>query len=250
MSWKNAILENDQAHFTSKWEELITQKKTVTIESRMQTPWEGDIGGSLIKTQRWILTSIFPEVDEIGTLRSVMGCMFVPGDILEYMDVDLALGITDISSIKWAEDLQNRRLREAEETRRAQNNFIDITSHEMRNPLSAIIQCADVITSSLNALESQPRTNHQELADAITESITSAETIQLCAQHQQHIVGMYFGNHQQMTVLTYDKMTFSRFLNWIRTSSLSLLYPWSQHSLSSKHFKCSVLSVKRRTRLN
>ena len=46
------------------------------------------------------------------------------------------LGITDISRIKWAEGLQNQRLKEAEETRRQQNNFIDITSHEMRNPLS------------------------------------------------------------------------------------------------------------------
>jgi hypothetical protein len=47
-----------------------------------------------------------------------------------------AIGITDISRIKWAENLQARRLHEAEETRRAQNSFIDITSHEMRNPLS------------------------------------------------------------------------------------------------------------------
>ena len=50
--------------------------------------------------------------------------------------MDLRTGITDISRIKWAENLQARRLLEAEETRRAQNNFIDITSHEMRNPLS------------------------------------------------------------------------------------------------------------------
>jgi hypothetical protein len=51
-----------------------------------------------------------------------------------------AIGITDISRIKWAENLQERRLREAEETRRAQNSFIDITSHEMRNPLSKKLQ--------------------------------------------------------------------------------------------------------------
>lgn len=56
-----------------------------------------------------------------------------------YWHVSLLLtttGITDISRIKWAENLQSRRLHEAEETRRAQNSFIDITSHEMRNPLS------------------------------------------------------------------------------------------------------------------
>lgn len=46
----------------------------MTIESRMQTPWEGDIGGSIIRAQRWILTSIFPEVNDAGVLQSVMGC--------------------------------------------------------------------------------------------------------------------------------------------------------------------------------
>lgn len=39
-------------------------------------------------------------------------------------------------STQHAKDLQNKQLIEAEETRRAQNSFIDITSHEMRNPLS------------------------------------------------------------------------------------------------------------------
>jgi hypothetical protein len=33
-------------------------------------------------------------------------------------------GITYISRIKWAENLQARRLHEAEETRRAQNSFM------------------------------------------------------------------------------------------------------------------------------
>lgn len=42
-------------------------------------------------------------------------------------------------STQQAKDLQNKRLEEAEETRRAQNNFIDITSHEMRNPLSRLL---------------------------------------------------------------------------------------------------------------
>lgn len=209
LSWTNAIFEDDQAYFTAKWEELITQKKTVTIEARMQTPWEGDIGGSIIKIQRWILALVSPTVDENGTLQSVMGCKFsnihpfwnplfssnaLKALLLRQQNehfsptTNLPIGITDISSIKWAEGLQNRRLKEAEETRRAQNNFIDITSHEMRNPLSAIIQCADGITTSLNALVSTSRTTDPELTEAIKESIASAETIQLCAQHQKNIV--------------------------------------------------------------
>lgn len=52
--------------------------------------------------------------------------------------------------MKWAQGLQERRLREAEETKRQQNEFIDITSHEMRNPLSAVLICADDIRDSLS----------------------------------------------------------------------------------------------------
>jgi PAS domain-containing protein len=135
LSWTNTILEDDQEYLASKWEELITQKTTITLEVRMQIPWEGDIGGSVIKIPRWILASIYPEVSESGELLSVMGCksIFFPYRVSALLT---GKGITDISRIKWAENLQARRLHEAEETRRAQNSFIDITSHEMRNPLS------------------------------------------------------------------------------------------------------------------
>ena len=58
----------------------------------------------------WVLATSQPELAEDGSLRSIMG------------------SITDISHLKWAQGLQNRRLQEAEETRRQQNEFIDITS--------------------------------------------------------------------------------------------------------------------------
>lgn len=45
---------------------------------------------------------------------------------------------------KWGEGLQKQRTEDALESKRQLENFIDTTSHEMRNPLSAIIQCADV----------------------------------------------------------------------------------------------------------
>lgn len=74
LSWTNTILEDDQEYLATKWEELITRKSTITLEVRMQTQWEGDVGGSVIKIPRWILASIYPEVSEEGELLSVMGC--------------------------------------------------------------------------------------------------------------------------------------------------------------------------------
>ncbi len=66
----------------------------------------------------------------------------------------------------------------------------NITSHEMRNPLSAILQCSDEITSALTqfqALEEQAQSG-QKLSDVLESSIDAAQTIALCAQHQVRVL--------------------------------------------------------------
>ncbi|KAK5014777.1 hypothetical protein LTR39_002970 [Cryomyces antarcticus] len=77
-------------------------------------------------------------------------------------------------------------MEEAVELKRQQENFIDITSHEMRNPLSAILQCADEISGSMTAFRNS---RAEKLpADLVSSSIDAAQTIALCAQHQKRIV--------------------------------------------------------------
>ncbi|RAL65670.1 hypothetical protein DID88_005341 [Monilinia fructigena] len=93
-SWVAAIGDLDRPKFTSKWAELISQNTTIVIETRMGNPWVGNIAGSTLTIQRWVLATFSPELDENGNLKSVMGCS------------------TDISRIKWAEDLQDRRLKD------------------------------------------------------------------------------------------------------------------------------------------
>lgn len=92
--------------------------------------------------------------------------------------------ITDISHLKWAQGLQERRLREAEEAKRQQNEFIDMTSHEMRNPLSAILICADDIRDTL-ALHPFSCDEDRDMAN---DCIEAAKNIALCVQHQKSIV--------------------------------------------------------------
>jgi signal transduction histidine kinase len=60
----------------------------------------------------------------------------------------------------------------------------------MRNPLSAILQCSDEITTSLSAFRSRDEDVDLDptLADALDNSIDAAQTISLCAQHQKRIV--------------------------------------------------------------
>jgi len=65
-----------------------------------------------------------------------------------------------------------------------------MTSHEMRNPLSAILQSADAITSLVEeASEKRKNMSKIELDTASADSIAdSASTIMACAQHQKRIV--------------------------------------------------------------
>lgn len=50
-----------------------------------------------------------------------------------------------------AEDSEIRR-QEAEERRRAQELLIDVTSHELRQPVSAILNCASLVRSNYRTL--------------------------------------------------------------------------------------------------
>jgi signal transduction histidine kinase/CheY-like chemotaxis protein len=96
--------------------------------------------------------------------------------------------ITEISSLKWAQGLQAQRLVEAEERRRQQNEFIDLTSHELRNPLSAILQCADDIQSTIKHSDLPESGLAQWPVEDIRSCLEAAQTISLCVAHQKSIV--------------------------------------------------------------
>ena len=51
------------------------------------------------------------------------------------------------------------RRKEADESRRGQELLIDVTSHELRQPVNAIINCASVLRANLGAL-------HEELQES------------------------------------------------------------------------------------
>ncbi|KAH7120745.1 aerobic respiration control sensor protein arcB [Dendryphion nanum] len=161
----NTVADSSRQDCQDMWKALILEARPHTAELQLKTPMviSTDLTGEPI--DYWVLASSQPEIGIDGKIISILG------------------SITDISHMKWAQGLQDRRLREAEETKRQQNEFIDITSHEMRNPLSAILICADDIRDSLS---------HHRFADAdaavISECIEAANNIALCVQHQKSIV--------------------------------------------------------------
>ncbi len=165
LSFLSTIADESQEVAREMWYNMMNSHKSLTRELHMKYPkvQPRDLSGEPI--EYWVLATSSPEIDQNGEVVSIMG------------------SITDISETKWAQGLQERRLREAEEMKRQQNEFIDITSHEMRNPLSAILICADDIRDTL--------TEHKFNLDdrrVITDCIEAANNIALCVQHQKSIV--------------------------------------------------------------
>ncbi|KAK3693522.1 putative histidine kinase group protein [Podospora appendiculata] len=168
-AWMQSIRDEDRPGVEDVWRRLVEERVAVTHEFRFKGSRQ-IIDGHSVDT--WALMSAYPEKDEYGSLKSIFGC------------------ITDISQQKWAEDFQKQRREEAVEMKRQQENFIDITSHEMRNPLSAILQCADEISTGLSQYrQSDPSSfDPGALNMLIDRCVEAANTISLCAGHQKRIV--------------------------------------------------------------
>lgn len=163
-AWMDSVREEDRSSLEAAWQRLLEKLVTISVEFRFKHSQRS--GDRTIDT--WVLMSAFPEKSQDGTLKSIFGC------------------ITDISSQKWAEKVQSERREEAVELKRQQENFIDITSHEMRNPLSAILQCADQISN--NITEFTAHGDEDKVKSLLEGCLDAANTINLCASHQKRIV--------------------------------------------------------------
>ena len=164
--WIDCVVDEDRPKAWEIWTKMMTLKCPISTEFRFKTPYKDKTGHT---GYTWVLASASPEKDEDGNIKRVFG------------------SVTDISSQKFAENVQTRRMEEAVEMKRQQERYIDTTSHEMRNPLSAILQSADAITSSLTELRDETNPTGPQ-KDILELTIDSAQTITLCAQHQKRIV--------------------------------------------------------------
>ena len=185
--WPHCVVPEDIPILQRSIDKLTLEGTSQTSEIRLRTPWVAQDGaGNRVVADRWVLATFMPVKGSDGVTRSFTGCL------------------SDVSLQKWQLGRERKRKEEVLESKRQQDNFIDMTSHEMRNPLSAIIHCADAIQSSLvraselqnerpmtpglegddDAKEEEP----QKEAKLIDESIENAEIIVTCAQHQKRIV--------------------------------------------------------------
>ena len=164
--WMDSIKDEDKETVMKLWSDLVHNAVPLNAEIRFKRTWIDQNGN---KGDTWALASAFPERGSDGRVKVIFG------------------SITDISQQKWAEHSEKRRMQEAVEMKRQQENFIDITSHEMRNPLSAILQCADEITTSMTDLQGSNYL-HEAVGELVQNAIDASGIIALCAQHQKRIV--------------------------------------------------------------
>ncbi|KAK5696521.1 hypothetical protein LTR97_007824 [Elasticomyces elasticus] len=172
-AWKDQVHPGDLERFIEAWTTILQKKTPVTIEYRLKKLWKSvdDKTGQDLEGETWLLANAFPDLGADGEVVAVMGWL------------------TDVSHRKMSERLQAQRLKDALENKRQTENFIDMTSHEMRNPLSAILQSADSIVSILTSA-GMPILGEGIKLDSETadEIVDAAQTVILCAQHQKRIV--------------------------------------------------------------
>jgi signal transduction histidine kinase/CheY-like chemotaxis protein len=152
---------------------VLHEKGTISIELELRRPWTPyEVMGSKSPvegqdTHAWVLCSIrVDEYNEDGKVKSVVGVM------------------TEISRQKWAEGEEARRKEDALESKRQQEAFVDMVSHEVRNPLSAILISAEEIRDSLEKIAPTRTLSREVLAS----NLDAAGVIVQCALHQKRIV--------------------------------------------------------------
>ncbi|KAF2499350.1 hypothetical protein BU16DRAFT_454376 [Lophium mytilinum] len=159
--WDAPIHPDDRPRSYAVFQTLLEKPHSITLELRVRRQ-EAD--GNGLGQWRWLLWHGSSEADAHGNLEVITSFL------------------TDISDQKQVAKLQTQRLEDLLETKRQSENFIDMTCHEMRNPLSAMIQSADGIISAFELSNTSTPTSTQSAV------IDAAQTIILCAQHQKRIV--------------------------------------------------------------
>ncbi|KAJ4344278.1 hypothetical protein N0V95_006192 [Ascochyta clinopodiicola] len=169
--WAKWVLPEDEwqasEHLESVGMEAVERSGSMRLK-RFYTPPNLGQDAPVEEEPSWIFYSASPDHRADGSVRSVMGSLL------------------DVSHLKWSELQHIRNAKAAREDKEKQEEFIDITSHEMRNPLSAITHCAESVVMSLQ--EAKDNQNIESLVDIIKLNAEAAESILFCAAHQRRIV--------------------------------------------------------------
>lgn len=162
----DVYIDEDIPRAQEAWAALLSGVNHISTELRLKRLFLAP-NGDAEPAQLQVLAFPYREGDQV---KSIMACT------------------TDISRLKWAETFQARLAAEAREAKRQQEAFIDVVSHEMRNPLSAIVHCADSIAGAVEECRNKAAEIPGLLMETLNDSSASANIIMQCANHQKRII--------------------------------------------------------------
>lgn len=154
--WFSSIHSDDYERVATGYREAARSKRPLRIQYR-----------TCSSDSMWHVATLSP-------LDNASGKRFNLGDHAGFICT-----IVDITPEKNAELSQMQFAQEARARKQQQERFIDMISHEIRNPLSSILHCTEDILEAMHNKKKEVRVSD------ITEA---AETISLCIAHQEKIV--------------------------------------------------------------
>jgi signal transduction histidine kinase/AmiR/NasT family two-component response regulator len=157
-SWTQSIHPDDYEHVINAYREAFASQKQLRTVFR-----------ALGSEHPWRLLLLMPLGEENSRHVSLE----------EYGG--FVCSVVDITSEKSAEIDQRKAAGEADERKTQQERFIDMISHEIRNPLTALVHCVEDINDALQEESSDGQVNTKQISEAL-------ETIDLCISHQKTIV--------------------------------------------------------------
>ncbi|KAI9105926.1 hypothetical protein DFS34DRAFT_36292 [Phlyctochytrium arcticum] len=172
MPLMSTVHKDDLVSVKAAWWTSIKDRESARIEFRYERP-----DGKTV----WVIAQWAPEKDENGTLHGFVGAV-----------TDITEQVVD----------QQRQLQEAEDNRKAQENLIDMISHEIRNPINAIYNNVDLLRTGLlerrilsdNFMARLASTDsplykdiYERTCQQMADDTEALNAIQSCAKHQRVI---------------------------------------------------------------
>ncbi|ORY35646.1 hypothetical protein BCR39DRAFT_511288 [Naematelia encephala] len=171
------------------WGDLISADHRRDVQHFLTDMLKGDLPLNTAEWRfsngRWVTAKVV-RLDQVGAgLKGILGT------------------VTDITERKMHEEMQRLRVIEAEqrrveaeEAKRQQELLIDITSHEIRNPISSLMQCSSLVKTNLISLHEQlemtikrdtPFYPTEQLLTTINDDLDALESIYQCGLAQERI---------------------------------------------------------------
>ncbi|KAF2652355.1 two component histidine kinase 1 [Lophiostoma macrostomum CBS 122681] len=155
-AWPESIDPRDYERIMSEYRKAFSSRKELRVEFRCANEDHTEDG--------WRLFLLRPLSDDA--------------------EAGFICAVVDITEIKHAQIAQEKAATEAQERKDQQERFIDMVSHEIRNPLSAVLHLAEEIKEIAGKVQAAKSVQDKQAA----EILESADTILLCVSHQNTLV--------------------------------------------------------------